>query len=151
MEASKEPGDRIGLCLIEELCGVIPLRRTTNPEPPMDLYLSGVYDIPSHRWTAMLKFLKTPWFWRIWILQEYHKAKDRIFQCGKILITAGFFRDFYIKVSKYRELRDLVQLKGLALQPGEQLKLFLPFFEFGSIWMRRNQKTLEVPSSPVVE
>ncbi len=136
-------GDRTGLYLMKEICDTLKLGTLSKPQLSVDL--ARFYGVPSERWKAMVSFLRKPWFWRAWILQEYQRARDRIFQCGPMVITAGFFRDIYMTVGRCPELKQLIQLKGLVLQADEQPHLFAPFFEIQKVFDMLRTAELKLP------
>ena len=125
----ENPGDRASLFLMKEICDIIKLGSTDDHEWTVDIHAAGLYDIASERWVAMVKFLRKPWFWRLWVIQEYQKSRDRVFRCGRISIMAGFFMEFYFLMGKCPELKSLTQLKGLEAPADAEEYLFAPFFE----------------------
>jgi hypothetical protein len=105
-----------------------------NPGEAVGFDDTRLNSIPSEIWAGMITFMKKPWFWRMWVLQEYQKSKKQIFQCGKMVMEAGFFWDFYYQVGRSPQWLQLICIKGLVIQTGDQQALFGPFFEIQQVF-----------------
>jgi hypothetical protein len=147
----EEPGDRIGLYLIEELCGVIPLGHPTDLEPPVDLYLSGEYDIPSHRWKAMLKFLRKPCFWRIWILGTPQSSGSDL-PVWQDIDNCWILQRFLIQGFQIRRIERSCATERLCTSTRRTAEIVPALLQSSDVFRCAEIKGgLETPSSPVVE
>jgi hypothetical protein len=96
----------------------------------------GLTQIPQKLWSAMISILQRRWFWRAWVIQEYHRAKKRVFQCGSLEIDEAVLFGICRRISNHHNLRDFIVTTTAASQ--EELSksthcVLGPFFAFCGI------------------
>ena len=63
---------------------------------------------PRETFVGMSAFLHWPWFWRAWVLQEYHRARNRVFRCGALIIPCETLSGTIEKMDRYFTLKSLI-------------------------------------------
>jgi hypothetical protein len=100
----------------------------------------GLTQIPQKLWSAMMSILQRPSCSvhgsGAWIMQEYHRAKKRVFQCGSLEIDETVLFGIYRRIANHHNLRDFIVTTTAASQ--EELSksthcVLGPFFAFCGI------------------
>jgi Heterokaryon incompatibility protein (HET) len=87
-------------------------------------------DFNPDAWTAMINLLRRPWFWRAWVVQEYHLARNKVFQCGGLIMAPEPFFGIQERFGKDARLKSLAQTLSPHIWESGKLSLIGSFFNF---------------------
>lgn len=126
----EEHNDHHGYSLMVDLCDKIqePLLGYAAHLP--NLASLALYLIPPEAWHGMINLLRRPWFWRAWVLQEYHLARKKTFQCGERVMDPEIFFAIARRLARYPELGGIALMRCPHIRESRYPGLSGPFFTF---------------------
>lgn len=100
----EEKNDRVGLSLVRTIVDMIKAYEHHDGSLTDYMTAKGLDDVPMESWIAMLAFIRKPWFWRVWVIQEHQLADRRVLQCGNIDVDLESLVDLEEALVKHLEL-----------------------------------------------
>ena len=132
-----EENDELGLVLMSSINALLEEDGpsiTGRPTPDLSSDGPGLTQVPRECWNGLISLMQRPWFWRAWVVQEYLRACNRVFQCGPFEIPESLISGVSKRFDAHTGLKYVALINtDSKYRMNDSGSLFGPLFEFGDV------------------